>query len=422
MIGIGAEDKVLTEDEIASIVNEAAAAIPASGKKVLVLIPDATRTCPTPQVYRLLNDSLGKKAERVDYLVALGTHPSMTDDQIERLLGMSRHEREGKYPNSTVFNHAWDDPASLETVGVITADEIREMTNGLFEMEVPVAVNRLVAGYDILLIFGPVFPHEVVGMSGGNKYIFPGISGPEFLNFFHWFAAVITNPKTIGNKRTRVRALIDRAVQFLDIERYALKAVVHGTDTKGLFFGEVDEAWSAAADLSIKIDIVYKEQPFKAVLSQAPEMYDDIWTAGKAMYKLEPVVADGGELIIYAPHITEVSYTHGRILDEIGYHTRDYFLKQWDRFKHYPWGVVAHSTHVRGIGTFEDGEEKPRVRVVLATRIPEERCRRINLGYRDPDSIDVSEWQDREEEGILYVPRAGEQLYRLADPPAWQQP
>jgi nickel-dependent lactate racemase len=150
-------------------------------------------------------------------------------------------------------------------------------------------------------------------------------------------------------------------------------------------------------------------------------MYDDIWTAGKCMYKMEPVVADGGELIIYAPHVTEISYTHGKVIDEVGYHTRDYFLAQWERFKDYPWGVIAHSTHVRGIGTYEDGVEKCRVQVTLATGIPEERCRKVNLGYRDPKSIDPAEWQDAEDAGRLYVPRAGEMLYKLKDPPAWQR-
>jgi hypothetical protein len=146
-------------------------------------------------------------------------------------------------------------------------------------------------------------------------------------------------------------------------------------------------------------------------------MYDDLWTGGKCMYKMEPVVADGGELIIYAPHIEEVSVTHGATIRKIGYHVRDYFLKQMDRFGDVPGGVMAHSTHVKGIGTFENGVETPRVNVVLATRIPPEICREINLGYRDPDSIDVEQWKDREDEGILYVPKAGEMLYRLKDDP-----
>jgi hypothetical protein len=131
------------------------------------------------------------------------------------------------------------------------------------------------------------------------------------------------------------------------------------------------------------------------------------------MYKLEPVVADGGELIIYAPHISEVSVTHGEIIKKIGYHVRDYFVKQMDKFQDIPGGIMAHSTHVKGAGVYENGVEKPRVNVVLATAIPEEMCRKINLGYRDPATIDPVDWQNRESEGYLYVPKAGEILYRL---------
>jgi nickel-dependent lactate racemase len=147
-----------------------------------------------------------------------------------------------------------------------------------------------------------------------------------------------------------------------------------------------------------------------------PEMYDDLWVAAKGMYKLEPAVADGGEVVIFAPHIDEVSYTHGKVIDEIGYHVRDYFLKQWDRFKRYPGGVLAHSTHLRGLGTYDadSGVESPRIRVTLATRIPEEKCRRLNLGYLNPASVNPDEWRGRESEGILLVPKAGEMLYRLA--------
>jgi len=157
------------------------------------------------------------------------------------------------------------------------------------------------------------------------------------------------------------------------------------------------------------------DKPFQRVFSIMPEMYDDLWTAAKGMYKLEPVVADGGEIVIYAPHIREVSYTHGRLIDQIGYHCRDYFLSQWDLFKDYPGGVLAHSTHVKGLGKYDrkTGVESARIQVTLATGIPAERCSRINLGYLDPDEIDLQSWQGREDEGVLVVPQAGELLYRL---------
>jgi nickel-dependent lactate racemase len=203
------------------------------------------------------------------------------------------------------------------------------------------------------------------------------------------------------------------------VPRFAFCMVVHEGKLAGLFAGTPEDAWSRAADLSAQLHVVHKDRPFHTVLSCAPPMYDEVWVGGKCMYKLEPVVADGGELIIYAPHIREISVTHGALIRRVGYHTRDYFLSQWPRFKDEPWGVLAHSTHVRGVGTCEGGVERPRVTVTLATQIPEEECRAVNLGYRDPRSINVADYRDREDEGVLYVPKAGEMLYRLKEPPEW---
>ncbi|MEN6480297.1 MAG: hypothetical protein ABFD20_11765, partial [Anaerolineales bacterium] len=183
----------------------------------------------------------------------------------------------------------------------------------------------------------------------------------------------------------------------------------------GLYFGSPEESQAAAAALSAQVNVVYKDHPYKLVISIMPELYDDIWTAGKGMYKLEPVVADGGTVIIYAPHIDEVSYTHGAILDRIGYHVRDYFVAQMDRFVDVPRSVMAHSTHVKGTGTYVDGVERPRVNVILATGVPRERCERINLGYLDPATLDLDAYRHREEEGILVVERAGEVLHLLRE-------
>ena len=421
IIGRGGTGGRLGQDEIAAIIGEAAERIAPDNKRVLVIVPDHTRSCPLPAVTRALRDAVGSRAAGMDFLIALGTHPPLSDDQIDRLLGVRPGRRGQVFPGVKVFNHRWDDPGALAKVGTLSRRQVDEITGGLFAIEIDVTINKLVFDYDVVLIAGPVFPHEVVGFSGGSKYFFPGICGPGLLNFFHWMGAVITSPKIIGSKHTPVRATLEAAADMLGFEKCALCMVVAAGDLAGLYFGEVREAWSAAVDLSGRLHITLLDRPYASVLSRAPEMYDELWVGGKCMYKLEPVVADGGELIIYAPHIRQISATHGEIIEQIGYHTRDYFLAQWDRFKDYPWGAVAHSTHVRGIGTCVDGVERPRIEVTLATGIPESVCRKINLGYRDPAGIDVAEWAGREDEGRLYVPEAGEMLYKLKDPPQWQR-
>jgi len=294
----------------------------------------------------------------LDIIVALGTHSPMSEEAICKRLEISLQERREKYGKVKFINHEWNNPEALKTVGTISAEEIEALTNGLFSMDVPVEVNKVLFDYDKVIIIGPVFPHEVVGFSGGNKYLFPGVGGPRILNFFHWLGAVITNPVIIGRKWTPVRRVVDKAGAMVNVPKFCFSLVVDGAELAGIFAGSPEAAWNCASDLSRKLHVVYNDRPYSLILSCAPKMYDELWTGGKCMYKLEPVLADDGELIIYAPHISHISETHGRIIEEIGYHCRDYFLKQWDKFKDYPWGVLAHSTHVRGIGRFENGVEK----------------------------------------------------------------
>jgi nickel-dependent lactate racemase len=413
VIGKGSEKGFLSETEVREVAREALADRDFRDKRVLVIVPDHTRTAPLPMFFRLLHEMIAPSAKKFDVLIALGTHPPEDDERISKLLGAWPEDRAGRYRNVQIFNHHWDDPANLREIGTISADEMGQLSNGMMHEPLVVRLNRLIGDYDQLIVVGPTFPHEVVGFSGGNKYFFPGIAGPDVIHKTHWLGALVTNMVINGTKQTVVRNVINRAASFIKVPKLCFSLVAVHDGLHGVFAGTPEEAYSAAADLSAKVHVVYKDHPFKSVLSIAPQMYDDLWVGGKCMYKLEPVVADGGELIIYAPHITEVSFTHGKTIDRVGYHTRDYFLKQMDKFKDAPLTVLAHASHVKGIGTFEGGVERPRITVTLATGIPEERCRRINLGYRDPKTIDPKKWEGRENEGLLLVPQAGEMLYRL---------
>jgi nickel-dependent lactate racemase len=411
---------VLSESQVAEIVGRACPVADYKSRRVLLIVPDSTRTAPVGLLFKRLHEQIGSVVTHLDILVALGTHQPMSEQAICERLEISAEERRVRYGGVRFFNHEWNNPQALRQVGVLEPDEVSKLTAGLFSMRVPVEINKMLFDYDHVIIVGPVFPHEVVGFSGGNKYLFPGVGGPQILNFFHWLGAVVTNPMIIGNKWTPVRKVVDRAAALVKVPKLCFCMVVDpAKNLVGLFSGTPENAWDQASELSRQVHITYKDKPFHTILSCAPAMYDELWTAGKCMYKLEPVLADGGELIIYAPHLKEVCLSHGSHIEQVGYHCRDYFLKQWDKFKHIPWGVLAHSTHVRGIGRFENGVEHCRAQVTLATQIPQETCRRINLGYRNPDSIDPESFAEREEEGILLVRKAGEMLYQLKNPPAW---
>ena len=407
-------------------------------QKILVLIPDFTRSLPLPLLFRLLVEIL-RDARRLDFMVALGTHPPLSVESLCQLVGINLDEYAtllaGKgfgvtktllpdqpslqvhYPPIRLLNHAWDNPACLVSLGTFEADEIRQIAGKDWHDSMPdsisIRINQAALEADQIIILGPTFPHEVIGFSGGVKYLFPGISGGELINATHWLGALAGVVGTIGIKDTPVRAMIHKAAEKLPTPLTLIAVIVEGHDLSGMFIGDPYSAWSAAADQSAERHIRWCQKPYQRVLSCAPPMYDELWTGAKAMYKLEPAVAMGGEVIIYAPHLEEVSRVHGKYIYEIGYHILPYFLQDWERYRHIPLGVLAHSTHVRGSGIMDGGSEKPNVNVILASKISAKDCTRLNLGYLDPAKIDPRVWQNREEEGILYVPKAGEILYRL---------
>lgn len=388
------------------------------GQRLLVLIPDHTRSLPLPLLFREMVNVLADCAS-LSFMVALGTHPALTEAEINHLLGITAEERLTQYASIGLLNHAWDDPTALVSLGQMEKDEIHSLASTAWHPSLPeqvnIEINRAALACDHILILGPTFPHEVVGFSGGAKYLFPGISGAEMINTTHWLGALSGVVGTIGLEDTPVRAMIHAAAQRLRTPVTLVALAVEGHDLSGIFIGDHLSAWQACVQLSSERHIRWMDSPVQRVLSCAPAMYDELWTAAKAMYKIEPAVALGGEVIIYAPHLDTVSRVHGKYIFEVGYHILPYFLADWQHYQTYPLGVLAHSTHLRGSGVMLDGLERPNVNVTLASRIPAADCQRLGLGYLDPASIHPENWRGKEAQGILYVERAGETLYRMRD-------
>jgi nickel-dependent lactate racemase len=411
---IGGPDQVLTTEEVRAFILEALAGADLDGKSVCLVIPDATRSCPLPLLLGCVHEALVGRVSRLTALVALGTHAAMTEQELAHWLGYEEDGLEATYPGLAVIQHEWWDPGAFASLGTISAARVKELTEGRLEVAATVDLNRAVVENDVALVIGPVLPHEVVGMSGGNKYFFPGVAGQDIIDLTHWVGALITSAQIIGTLGiTPVRALINEASALIPSEKLALCIVPQAGSyaLHAVTFGTTETAWAAAAEVTAETHVRYLDAPVKRVVSIIPEKYPEIWTAAKGFYKLEPVVADGGEVILYAPHIAEISFTHHEIYD-IGYHCRDYFVKQWEKFKDVHWGVLAHSTHLRGAGTYDDVEgEKCRVDVTLVTAIPEEKVRAANLGYISPADFDLAAYEADPE--TLVVPNAGEVLFRL---------
>lgn len=381
-----------------------------AGERLLLIVPDTTRTAPIADLVGLLLPILRDCGVQVRILVALGTHPPLPPEVLYPHVGIDPDT-----DDTPVLNHAWDDPDQLVVQGQLSAEEVEQVSGGLLAERVELRLNRELLDADRVLILNPVFPHELVGFSGGSKYLFPGVSGPEMIDIVHWLGALRGSNRTIGTIDTPSRRVLDAAAAKLTVPLHGLSFVVHDGDVIALEIGDLTTAWRRAANVAQQAHITYKERPFRRALACCPAMYPDLWTGGKCVYKVEPVIADGGELIVYAPHVRCFSEVHEATVRALGYHLRDYFLAHWDEYRHLPRAVMAYSVIVKGDGTYEDGLEKPRIRVAFASQISPEICAEAGIGYVDPATIEPDAWRNREDEGVLLVERAGETLYRLSN-------
>src|SRR5207245_4854677 len=152
----------VTVPEVAEIVANACPAEAYRNKRVLLIVPDGTRTAPVGLLFHTLHRQIGAVTKALDVLIALGTHPPMSESAICSRLDISETERRELYGRVKFFNHKWDDPAALHRIGMLEAGEISKLTDGLFAMDVPVEVNRMLFDYDQIIIIGLVFPHEAV--------------------------------------------------------------------------------------------------------------------------------------------------------------------------------------------------------------------------------------------------------------------
>ena len=409
----------LSSSTLTAIVHEALDAIQ-PGERVLAIIPDKTRDDNTDFLFPVAAEFLAQRGvASFDVLVAQGTHPPMNEAQKLAKIGSQRNGSNSFGGN--VFDHRWNEPDELITLGELSASTVKALTGGLIEDAVPVSINKLLAPgvYDTALVFGATVPHEVAGFAGGAKYFFPGVAGPELTHTTHWLGALAEIENIIGRVETPTRRLIEAAADLIAARVISLNSVVsRDADgeliTYGLFAGDIKEAFRRAAEVSRGIHIRYTGRKYRTVVALLDPHYDEMWVGGKASYKLGAIVEDGGELIIYAPHLTKLSQTHGALIEKYGYapleSVRDMLGASPELRENLC--IAAHLAHVAYAGrTDEQGRIVPRYRITMATGLDEETCRRVNLGYLDHRTLDVGAMSSRS--NTLVVKDAGRDLYSV---------
>ncbi len=401
--------------EVTEIIHEALDVIQRD-ERVLAIIPDKTRDDNTDFLFPVANEFLRRRGVAAfDVLVAQGTHPPMSEPQKLAKIGLPSFAGQ-------LLDHKWDRPAELITLGELSANTVGELTGGLLNDAVPVSLNKLLAPgvYDTILVFGATVPHEVAGFAGGAKYFFPGVAGPELTHTTHWLGALAGIENIIGNVETPTRRLIEAAADLITARVISLNSVVSRDAsgelvTYGLFTGDIREAFRRAAEVSRRVHIRYTGRKYQKVLALLDPHYDEMWVGGKASYKLGAIVEDGGELIIYAPHLSKLSETHGALIEKYGYapleSVRDMLGASPELRENLC--IAAHLAHVAFAGrTDEHGRIVPRYRITMATGLDEETCKRVNLGYTDYRTIAVAEMNA--DPDTLVVKDAGRDLYKVS--------
>lgn len=399
------------------IVRDAVQAIPA-GARVLAVIPDRTRDDNTDLLFPMVSQELAaRRAASFDALVAQGTHPPMTDAEKRAKIGAGLADLPLL---GSVFDHHWDRPSELTTLGTLTGAEISAITGGLMTQDVPIQLNaRLAPGtYDYIFVLGAVVPHEVAGFAGGAKYFFPGVAGPELTHLTHWLGALATIERVIGRVETPTRHVIEAAADHVTTPVIGFTSVSTRNDaglrTHALFTGGLRETVRQAAAVSAQVHIRYTGRRYRRVVALLDEHYDEMWVGGKASYKLGAVIEDGGELVIYAPHLKGISTTHGALIEKYGYAPIEQVREMVEGSDELRANlcVAAHLAHVSYAGRIgADGRIEPRYRITLASGIPEDVCRRVKLGFADCGTIDIA--AARLDPDTLVVENAGRDLFLI---------
>jgi nickel-dependent lactate racemase len=397
--------------DLVTIVHEALGVVQ-PGERVLAIVPDKTRDDNTHQIFPIADEFLARRGVAAfDVLVAQGTHPPMTESQKRSKIGAADF-------SGHLYDHRWDEPDELITLGELSAETVRELTGGLIDHAVPVSINKLLAPgvYDTVLVFGATVPHEVAGFAGGAKYFFPGVAGPELTHTTHWLGALAGIENIIGQVDTPTRKLIEAAADLIPARIISLNSVVSRNEnnelvTYALFTGDIRKAFRRAADLSRQVHIRYTGRKYKRAVALLDPHYDELWVGGKASYKMGAIIEEGGELIIYAPQLAKLSETHGALIEKYGYapleSVRDMLGVSEELRENLC--IAAHLAHVAYAGRVDEhGKVVPRYRITMATGLDEETCRRVNLGY-----IDYRTFKYEADDDTLIVENAGRDLYQV---------
>lgn len=379
--------------------------------RLLIIPPDITRLSSrsgeiTAYLWRRLHESV-----HIDIMPALGTHVPMTEAQCVRMFGP-------EVPFDRVIPHRWR--TDLRELGGLSADEMGRLSNGKFAQPMRVAVNRQLfeGGYDLILSVGQVVPHEVIGMANYTKNIMIGVGGKDTIDKSHFLGAACGMESIMGRADTPVRRAIntvyDRYIRNELPITFLLTVVGQAQDAtvlRGLYCGDGDETFHAAADLSRRINFDVLDEPIqRCVVTLDPDEFHTTWLGNKSIYRTRMAMADGGELIILAPGLS--GFGEDPVIDTLirchGYRGTPNILDALKRDPELASNLAAAAHLIHG-----STEDRFRVTYCPGNGVSQEEIESVGYSYRpyaeaaaqyDPTKLFAGWHTDTDGERFFYLP------------------
>jgi len=256
------------------------AAFLADARDVLIIVNDATRPTPTPQVLDVIADEL----EGVDcrFIVATGVHRAPTEEEYVQIFG-------DHYPRLKDRIHAHD-ARTDEMVYLGTSSNGTEMH-----------VNKLGVDAHKIMIIGSVEPHYFAGYTGGRKSFLPGIASYKTIEMNHKLA-LSREARALSLHGNPVHEDMIDALRTVDKEVFAIMTVLDKDHRiYAATAGHIHDSFAAAVDranevfaapIDAKVDIVVSVVKFPQDI--------DLYQAQKGIDNGKLALREGGILILVA--------------------------------------------------------------------------------------------------------------------------
>jgi len=277
----------------------------------LIVCDDISRPTPAYKVIPAVLEELhaaGISDERIEFMMALGTHRPMTEEEMRAKVGDAIYDR---YP---VHNHEWDNPAALEYLGAT-------------EQGVEVWINRRVMQADLVVGIGRIMPIDVCGFTGGGKILFPGCCGEITNSDMHWARVEADSREIVGTRDNIVRAGIDALARKAGLDFIVNIIMDSHKRILDCVAGDLVEAHREGCRRARRYHEVRVPHQADIVVVDGHPFDIEFWQVNKAVDTAGLVVRQGGVVICVSPCYEGFSRTHADVLLKYGYRPREQIVR-----------------------------------------------------------------------------------------------